>query len=1857
MTAETIDSPDAQAAEGSESELQGSNYEIIRARLDAQASELRKRTEALNTRRQALFGSTQMTVVGQDRIRTDNACIPQDIVPIGDWLLFGYNVQFGLKKTTTVADVFSLHHFEREGDGFEISSIADDNDGNFLGDREFVNHFNEIYTYYSGVRLHQLHRTENRLFAVLQLGDAADTRVLRWGIDGDQVGYLDNAGHLEHKLPPQHDFDWIATTRENHVRGKHPHVSILDEVFVETTEGDLTIKIEDNTQSGQGIYAEPVDDPRQSLNDAEYEYVAIGNLILMRILPYREKEWRYFAYNRLTRSVIRLDAIGQTCVQLPEQHGFIVPGGYVLGDGTAKRFETNVRGMALQNIIRSPNGEDVLYVYHRNRDSLYLLQSYNVIRKEVASPIPCHGYSIFDDGTMIVFRFAGDEPTRVHPMQIWQTPFCSDEHLASIPTNGSPLANLGNAELVKGISDAFSLCRMIADQKPSLAVYEALITSAQRTIDNYFWLAQDECGNLREVLEQIMKTSELVIDEFQKVQTLVAQAQDNLADAERRQREILRDVHYDDWTEIQRFVDSLSALRNQRGHLITLKETRYIDVERLDELEAAIVEQFDRLSRATVDFLLEGDALTAYLNSLTEVIEGAEKVENTMEATELRKKLDTINAGLQLLTEVVSGLQVDDPNKRTRMLENIGEILGQQNRARAMLQKKTTTLLEREGKAEFAVQFQLLSQTVTSALAMCDDPESCDDQLTRVMIQLEELESRFAAYDAFLADLTEKREEIYEVFESKKQTLLEDRQRKVHTIADAAGRVIAGIERRANSLKSVDELNAYFASDAMVMKVRDMASKLRGFGDDVRADDVETQLKSARDQAIRQLRDKLDLFEGGTNVIKFGRHRFSVNTQPAELTLLPRGDVISLHVTGTEFFEPVRDETFADTRPFWSQHLVSETADTYRGEYLAACILLNAESGDGLVTLDELFAMIEDDEAVLKLVRRAIEDRYDEGYERGVHDHDAAIILERITSLYRGAGLLRFSPDARALASAFCAFAHDEVRSILARRAQSLGRLRSTYHDGEPLRALAGELAGAIGSFSEANDLGDVLGATDDLAREAGRYLAEELVADSPRFTAGGEAHELLESFLAHTNHVGARSAFEDDVAQLDGSLTAVTRLVSDWLRGYVRQHGADREWEHAIHEAALLYLTRDRLDREVSSARTSAEAGNLLGQHPRIDGGTLRLRIDAFLGRLRRYRDEHVPAYRTYRARAHELLEQQRERLRLGELAPKVLSTFVRNRLIDEVYLPLIGDNLAKQLGAAGEEGRSDRSGLLLLISPPGYGKTTLMEYVASRLGLMFMKINGPSLGYDVVSLDPDQAPNATARQEVEKINFALEMGNNVMLYLDDIQHTNTELLQKFISLCDATRRIEGIWNGRTKTYDLRGKRFSVVMAGNPYTERGERFQIPDMLANRADTYNLGDILSGKEDAFEMSYVENSLTSNSVTAPLSTRDRKDIDLFARMARGEQVALSDFDHAYSTVDAQEIANVFQKMMRIRDIVLKVNANYIKSAAMQEDYRTEPPFQLQGSYRNMNKMVEKLASVMNDDEVDRLITNHYQQEAQTLTTGAEQNLLKFAELRGTLEDQQAARWKEIKAEFSRRKMFGGDDDPIARVAGPLASLVQKLGDVQTALSVSPMSHQLGEIRDALEAAAKHSKPNGLDSAGEAKALREAISALKDARLEVQVVGDLPGRLAETLDHQLAIIESALVPLARAVHSQLSERDDTQTVLREIMSKLDGIKSSPRNTPRGGSPRPPSPFEERPGATAPKLKPLLKPEAPPRDEVEPSEAQASPTVEFDLREVTRGGLPSLKDRAKPPAEFSDDEREWLRIGRAPKEDSDE
>jgi DNA repair ATPase/dynein-related subfamily AAA family protein len=1721
MTAEAAAAPPPKEGNGQqgEAQLEGGNYEVIRARLLEQGRELQKRAEALNGRRKETFGGTELQVASTERIRTENNCMPRDIVEVAGHLLLGYNVFLGLKSETKLADVFSLHKFEpRAEGGYDCSAVGLEAGGGFLVAEQFAKDFTSLYKYARDAQLLQLVATETRLFAVFQVGSSfKENKVFRWRIEASgAIAYMDDRGEREYPRPAQHDFEWMPTTADDHVEGRF--VGVADKVFVSCTEGRLRISVEDNTKTGRTVLLEPVSDSNQHLSDAAIQYAEVGHLVLLKILPFREDQPRYYVFNTKSQTAARIDAIGLACLELPEDHGLLFPGGYYLDSGDYKIFEGETADLEFHRKMASPNGEDVLFIFYGQRDGRYVLFPYNLIRKEVQTPIHCHGWSLFDDGVLVVFR-AVDEPTRIHPMQVWQTPFTSAEVAAAAPTDGSFLAKVGNADLVRGISDALSLHRLVKSETPTRQSYEDVIARCGRMIDGYYWLGHAECGDLRSVATQIRDTADLIIDEFEKVVAFQQEAQKALADAEEKFIALTRDMRPEHWKRVDPYLEALAKLRGLRGSLITLKEMRYMDLQKLGEIEKRTVERFDEVSKACVGFLLREEALKPLIADLEAIVGKIGDVKKASDVKPLKEKLDLSAEGLALLSEVVANLQIDDATQRTRILEGLSVVFGHLNRSRAVVEGRRKELMSSEGRAEFAAQFAVLGQAVSSALGLCDTPEKCDEQLSRMLVQLEELEGRFSEFDEFLAQLGEKREEIYDAFGAKKQQLLDERSRRVQNLAQAAERILDGVSRRARAMGGVDELNAYFASDAMVLKVRQLCEQLVDLGDSVKADAYEARLKTARQEALRGLRDKLELFEGGDNLIKLGRHRFSVNTQALELTMVPRDGGMALHLTGTDFYEMIDDAAFAATRRFWDQNLPSENADVYRGEYLAFSLLTDAEQGRGGLSLAALHAALRDGK-LGDLVRAAAQERYEDGYERGVHDQDATLLLEKLIGLYDAAGLLRFAPAARGLGQLFWAsYGDGDAKRRWSLQAQNLGRLRKALGRGEALTVLANELVHAIQPFAE--ELG--LGVS---AREAATYLVEELTGES-WFTSSADADQVREALQRQLDLQGTRAPFDDDLRALDGKPRERYALARAWVEAFLDADPTRAARKHLGPEVAAM-IASPGLARRPSAALVEADVTGLLGQHARIQNRAMKLRIDELLARLGRYLHDEAPAYRAYRKLRHEILERERASLRLAEYTPRVMTAFVRNKLINDVYLPVVGDNLAKQIGAAGAGKRTDLMGLLLLVSPPGYGKTTLMEYVASRLGLVFMKVNGPALGHGVTSIDPAEAPNATARQEVEKINLAFEMGNNVMLYLDDIQHCNPELLQKFISLCDAQRRVEGVWRGKTRTYDFRGRKFCVVMAGNPYTESGDVFEIPDMLANRADTYNLGDILQGKDDAFALSYLENALTSNPVLQPLAMREQGDVYRLISMARGEPVPTTDLKHGYSAVEIDEIKAVFAHLFRLQQTLLKVNLQYIASAAQDDKFRTEPPFKLQGSYRNMNKLAEKVASAMTHDEVERLVGDHYVSEAQTLTTGAEANLLKLAELRGRMGDTERARWDEIKREFTRHKRMGGNaDDPVARVTGTLGGI----------------GADLQAIRDVLREGSSRGIETGLGKLGvDLGAIKEALGASGGGGTDKEL---------SRLVRQLSEIKGAL---QKGTGAGMTERLDL------LATKLEGIKDA-------------------------------------------------------------------------------------------------
>ncbi|MGW1557760.1 DNA repair ATPase [Streptomyces sp. NPDC002144] len=1625
-------------------------YEILRDRLADRADELARRAQALNIRRAEEFGSTRLELTGTAALRTEQSRLPRDLVAVGDALLLGCAPPAGPAPQTTVTGVLAL--YDRD-----LNRLPENAVPGLLDDPAFVREFTELHRYYRDARLLQLRHAEGRLLAVFRIGEQADDiRVLRWALATDgRVSFLDARGERDHVPPPAHDFTWTETTREDHVLGRHPHVSVQEEVFVGTSGGILTVKVDNDTETAEGVHSEPVDEPLQSLADAEIAYARVGALILLRVRPYKEDTHRHLVFNTLTRTVVRLDGIGRSCRRLPEDQGIVFPGGYCLATGAYKTFDgVDTGDLEFERTVRSPNGEDVLFAYHARVSGRGLLLSYNLVRQEVAAPLACHGWALFEDGALVVLRGDSDEPARVHPVQLWSSPYVSDTYAAARPVGPGPLARVGNADLVRGISDCLSLTATAAEMTPTTEVYEALVAACVRAADTHHWLGDPELGDLRAPLDDVRDTAEQVLAEFATVRELTRRAADALTEAADRVTALVRRLRGEAPRDAAGWAGGLTELRRAQGRLLTLKELRYADAARIDALAAGVEADLAGFGQRAMTALAREDAFAGYHTDIEALLTEADALTTAAGAAPLAARLDDLAEQLRTVTDVVTGLDIAEATVRTSVLQRVADVLGGVNRARAVLDTRRRDLRGSEGRAEFAAELALLAQSVTGALAATPDPESCDTQLARLLVQLEDLEARFADFDDFLTQLADKRTEIHETFAARKQTLTDEQARRSEQLTVSAHRVLETVTRRAAHLPDAEAIGAYFASDPMVTKVQRTADALRALGDRTRAEELTGRLTAARQEAARALRDRSDLHADAGRTLRLGRHRFTVTTEPPALTLVPDGtDGLALAITGTDYRAPVTDPDFAATRPYWDRPLPSESPEVYRAEHLAARLL--HEHGAAALTGTDL----------APLVRRAAEESYDEGYERGVHDHDATAILTSLLRLHASAGLLRHQPAARATAQLFWAHGTTpESRADWTRRARSLSRATETFGLSPAVTDFLGELASAIGAAQPAPPTagaaraaggadrakaGGTAGVAPGAAEEAtgaAAYLFEELTAEPDGFVISAGTRDFLDKF----RRTAGISAYDDDLAAL-AAPAARRQLVEAWLSAYATASGHVDPSGGGLAEAVAAELCHG-LTRYTSDAPLTATVDGLLGTHPRVTAGTLTLRIDEFLHRTEEFRTRSVPGHRVYQRRRTALLTAERARVRLDDHRPRVMTTFVRNRLVDEVYLPLIGDSLAGQLGTAGPDGRPPTGGLLLLISPPGYGKTTLMEYVADRLGLLMVKVDGPSLGRSVTSLDPAEAPNAAARQEVEKINFALAAGNNTLLHLDDIQHTSPELLQRFVPLCDSTRRMEGVRSGEPRTYDLRGKRFAVCMTGNPYTESGTGFRVPDMLANRADVWNLGDVLTGKEKTFALSFVENALTSNPVLAPVAGRDRADLDLLLRLAENDPTAHPErLTHPYAPAELTQILAVLRQLLTARDTVLAVNAAYISSATRPATTRTEPLFRLQGSYRNLNRIAQRIRPSMNAEELSAVLDDHYRAEAQTLTTDAEANLLKLAELRGTLTPEQASCWAELKKAHVRTRTLGGPDtDALTRAVAALGLLAERMGAVEAAI---------------------------------------------------------------------------------------------------------------------------------------------------------------------------------------------------------------
>lgn len=1611
--------------------LDGGTYEVIQGRLQKQKKDLQDRLQKLDTDRKKVFGSLETKLISNDRINTENRCIARDIVSFGDTCLFGYNVHFGLRTEINISDVFSVYEFKNNK--LEPKTLE------ILENELFQSDFTNLYKYYRHTIFSKFAIIGNYLYMVFRLSESVtDIKTFKWLIKEESLEYVDNRSDHEYKFQAQHEFKWREVTRDMHRYGVHSHVSILDRVFVETIGGDLTIKIEDNTEDGKGILTEPVEHRDQTLDDGNYRFGQIGNLIPLEIKPFQEPA-RYFVYNHKLREVKKIESIKESCILLPDDQGIIFPNGYYLQTGEYKIFTNSIDDVKFEQKIASPNGEDFLYVFYSPQKGLYNLMSYNIISREIQTPIICNGFTLLKNGELCYFR-SEEEQTRHHVIQIWQTPFLKGDFMPS-QHEDTLLYKIGNKEIVRAMAEANSLINLLNKEDNYDGLYNDIARVSKDILDSYYWLPEAESQQLNEPLSEINKAANAAMDEFEKVVQLKKNATKQTNEIQEKAEALFTKIKSSSFNSINDFVAFLTELRKLRGEALSLKEVRYVNEEFIKKLEEEIATHTTKLSERCVQFLLDEKALQPYHDKVGEKQAALEKVTKVVDVRKLDEEVNQIAADLELLIDIITNLDIEDTSHSTTIIDNISLIFSTINQLKAALKNKKNALGSAEARADFAAQLKLIDQSIINYLDMAGTPEKCDEFQTKISIQLEELEGKFTDFEEFIGSIIEKREEVHAAFESKKNALVEKRNKKALALHNASERILKGARSKVQSFRTAAEIQGYFASDLMINKVRDIIQQLKDLDDSGKAEEIETSLKSARENALRQLKDKLDLYEDGDNIIRLGKHKFGVNKQPLDLSIVFKSGTPYYHLTGTDFYQELSDSTLLNSKDLWDQEFVSENSKVYRSSYLAYKLFKKLPH-EQLLHAGE--------EELLRIVQQESSSDYSEGYLKGVHDVDASKILKVLVHKHHEMGLLRFPPKIRAYAQYFWNSLPEKIKDDLDRGLKASGEVLSIFPDTQEYDFVIRDLSDHARKFATETALFDPA-----LSEEIAAYIFEELQGDD-EFERSHVALTIKGDFWKALKKEQVDLRFKNSLESVTNYVDRI-RLVKQWISAFVNSKvKAEKTSEtieitNYIDEVVCRILSEDESVSKTKTVTPAETIEGLTGDHPTFKKGIFHFQYHNFVSQLEQFVREDIPTYNTYRKTKHALTKQLKEELKLEEFKPRVLTSFVRNKLIDQVYFPLFGDNLAKQLGTVGDKTRTDRSGMLLLVSPPGYGKTTLMEYIADRLGLVFMRINGPAIGHDITSIDPASATNSGAREELKKLNLAFEMGNNVMLYLDDIQHCNPEFLQKFISLSDGTRKIEGIFNGRSKTYDLRGKKFCVIMAGNPYTETGDKFRIPDMLANRADIYNLGDIIGDTEHLFKLSLIENSLTSNPLLQQLSSSNFEDVyTLLDRVENNNQETQLIGNH--SSQDVQEYTSILKKVVSLRDTVLKVNAAYIKSAAMEDEYRIEPAFKLQGSYRDMNKLVAKVVPIMDEKELQRLVLSHYESESQTLTSSAEANLLKFKELVNALNPEEQERWTKICETFvknNKLKAFG-DKNEMAQVLSQMMLFSENLEGIKKVL---------------------------------------------------------------------------------------------------------------------------------------------------------------------------------------------------------------
>ncbi|MDR1336297.1 MAG: DNA repair ATPase, partial [Tannerella sp.] len=907
-------------------------------------------------------------------------------------------------------------------------------------------------------------------------------------------------------------------------------------------------------------------------------------------------------------------------------------------NGDHKLFESNPGNLEFFRKVASPNGEDFLYIFYQNEKNIYVLMSYNVIRQQVETPVICNGYTVFRNGTLILFR-SEPEAARHHRVEIWESPY-SLELKENQAEKENFLYKIGNKSIVKAMAECQEVIQLVNREDTYEGLYEDMIRKSNDIIDSYFWISGRDAFSLSEPLGQIREIANTAVDEFDRVKAQRKHAGEELDAAAGEVNNLsvqLRNARFD---SLEQHVKLLAEIRKTQGEVIELAGLKYVNPEKTDGLKQTLSQANERLSARTVTFLLKNEALAPYEGKVKAQRGEVEKVKKVIDAGRIEENCRLISSELGLLIDILNSLKIEDTTQATKIIEKISFIFASLNEVRALLKKKTDSLRSGEAAAEFHAQLTLLEQGIINYLELATSPGKVDEYFTKASVQIEELESKFADFDTFVSIIADKRTEIVKAFDGRRTQLIEQINRRTASLEQIGLRVLKNVENKAQSFQTKEEIRAFYATDLMVDKVRRLVDDLRELGDVSKAENLENSLKASLEDALRILKDKTELFVDGEHIISLGSYKFAVNRQSLDLTMVRRGDRLFYHLTGTNFYRELKNEEILRYRDLWEQEVVSENSAVYRSEYLAFLAFQEYRKSPSFNA----------EEFILKKVEQS----YSESYLKGVHDYDALQIYGQMVSLNGQLGVLSFRPQTRVAAWLFWHAIREDEKKLLRGLIVSAANVLKAFPASRNYRYVINRI---IDMFMQWNE--GYFDTAKIRPSKVADYLFREF-AGSPSFTVSGQSKALEKEFLKYLESNKLQTNFNTDVA--DASFGTVERyyLVRNWLSSFIDLSDELKKYKKYRGETACLLLLKE-LSFELRKSPDSIELTGLRGSHPAvIADSTYRADYHALMLKLNRFCDTDVPAFHAFTELKETLVNEYRKSLKINELKPRVLTSFV---------------------------------------------------------------------------------------------------------------------------------------------------------------------------------------------------------------------------------------------------------------------------------------------------------------------------------------------------------------------------------------------------------------------------------------------------------------------------------------------------------------------------------------------------------------------------------------------------------------------